>query len=420
MGAPADRPLRRNREFLLLEAGQLLSSGGSSATTIAYPLLVLALTGSPAKAGLVGFARLLPSALLALPAGLAADRFDRRRLMIAADAVRAVAVGGLGVAVLLHGAAFWQVPLVVFVEGAGSVCFGAAQSGALRAVVAPRLLPAAVGMREARQGVVRVGGPPVGGLLFGLGRSVPFVVDAASYACSTASLLAMRTPFQQARDANPSPLRARLAEGFAYLWSRPFLRTCAFLYGLGNVVMPGVLLVLVVAGRRQGLSGGEVGALVALFGCATLAGSLLSPLARRMLSMRAILLVELWTWLGSALFVAWPSVYVLAAAIVPQGMAMPITDSVVVGYRVATTPDRLLGRVESVRSTISLLAAPLGPLAAGLLLGAVSARATVAVFASAGLVLALWGTLSRSIRAAPSLDDLDRLGAPGTSPVASS
>ena len=70
------------------------------------------------------------------------------------------------------------------------------------------------------------------------------------------------------------------------------------------------------------------------------------------------------------------------------------------------TPDRLLGRAESVRSTISLLIAPLGPLAAGVLLETVSARATIALFAVFGLVLAVWGTLSPSIRAAPKLDEL--------------
>jgi hypothetical protein len=73
----------------------------------------------------------------------------------------------------------------------------------------------------------------------------------------------------------------------------------------------------------------------------------------------------------------------------------------------AMTPDRLLGRSESVRSTISLLIAPLGPLAAGLLLRVVSERATIAVYAAAGLGIAVWGTLSPSIRAAPSLEELD-------------
>src|SRR4029453_19088244 len=97
------------------------------------------------------------------------------------------------------------------------------------------------------------------------------------------SLLAMRTPFQQAREADSSPLRSRLAAGFRYLWSRPFLRTCAMLFGLANFTGPGILLAVVVIGRRQGLSGGQVGALLAVFGAGLLAGSFLSPLVRRLL-----------------------------------------------------------------------------------------------------------------------------------------
>jgi hypothetical protein len=73
----------------------------------------------------------------------------------------------------------------------------------------------------------------------------------------------------------------------------------------------------------------------------------------------------------------------------------------------AMTPDRLLGRVESARMTIAVAAAPLGPLVAGFLLESVSARLTVAFFAVVGLGLALWGTLSPAIRAAPSLGELE-------------
>jgi hypothetical protein len=118
------------------------------------------------------------------------------------------------------------------------------------------------------------------------------------------------------------------------------------------------------------------------------------------LSVRAIVLLELWLGLGSAAFLVRPDVRVLAVAILPQAISLPVTDSVVVGRRIAITPDRLLGRVESVRRTIALLVAPLGPLVAGVLLGAVSARATVAVFAAVSLALALWGTRSAAIRGA--------------------
>ncbi len=405
-------PLWRNREFVLLQAGQLLSTLGTSSTAIAYPLLVLALTHSPAKAGIVGFARLIPYALFGLLAGVAADRWNRKHVMIAADGVRALAIGSLVATILLHRVAFWQIPIVAFVEGTGAVVFGAATMGALRSVVPRRQLPAAAGAQQARAATVSLAGPPLGGALFGLARAVPFLVDAVSYSFSTLSLLAMRTPFQEEREVDRSPVRAQIAEGFRFLWNHPFLRTCALLFGLGNFVGPGVLFAIVVVGRRQGLSGGEIGALTAAFGAFLLLGSLLSPLFRRALSVHAILLLELWLWLGCALFLVWPSVYVLTASILPLAVAIPVTDSVVIGYRVAMTPDRLLGRVESVRSTISLLIAPLGPLTAGLLLSSVSERATIAVFAAFGLVLALWGTLSPSIRNAPSLAELDALPAP--------
>jgi hypothetical protein len=391
---------------MLLQAGQLLSSFGTQTTAIAYPLLVLAVTGSAAAAGAAAFARMLPLALFALPAGVAADRWNRKWLMIGADGVRVLALGGLAVAIVADLAALWAILLVAFVEGTGAALFSAAHAGALRAVVPVRQLPAAAATQTGRQAAVQLVGPPVGGALFALARAAPFVVDAVSYLLSSLSLLLMRTPFQEQREPDPAALRTRLAEGFRFLWSRPFLRTTALLFGLANFLGPGLLLAVVVIGTRQGLPGGEVGLLVAAFAACLLLGSLLSPLVRRALPVRAVIVLELWTWLGCAAFLVEPDVYVLAASMLPTALAIPSTDSVVHGYRIAMTPDRLLGRAESVRSTISLLIAPLGPLAAGALLGAVSARATVAVFVAIALVLAVWGTLSPSIRAAPSLDEL--------------
>ena len=93
-------------------------------------------------------------------------------------------------------------------------------------------------------------------------------------------------------------------------------------------------------------------------------------------------------------------------------------NAIIIGYRVAVVPDRLTGRVNSVARTIALCGMPLGPLAAGLLLGSFSARTTVAIFAGFLLVLCVFASLSPSIRNAPSLDDLDDLPT-GASPAAS-
>lgn len=396
-------PLRRNRDFVLLQVGQLLSATGSESTTVVYPLLVLAITHSPAKAGLVTFARFLAMALMALPAGAMVDRFDRRRLMIAADVVRALAVTALVGAIATDALAFWQLVAVATIEGAGYALFSPAAAGALKSIVPPEQLADAAGIHQTRSAAVAIAGPPLGGALLAVGRAVPFAVDALSYLASTTSLLAMRTRFQEAREPDRQRLVARLAEGARFLWANAFLRTAAFLYGLTNVIGLGLLLAVVVIGDRQGLSSAAIGLLTGILGVGILVGALISPLARRALSTRVILLLELWAWTGSAVFLIHPDVYVLVAAQIPCMLAIPITDSVVIAYRLAITPDRLVGRVESVRRTISLLLAPLGPLLAGVLLGATSERAAIATFAALGLVLALWGTASPAIRDAPAL-----------------
>ncbi len=225
-------PLRRNRDFILLQTAALLSSAGSQMSAVAYPLLVLALTGSPGKAGLVAFVRLLAMAVLALPAGLAADRWGRRRLMLAAHAVRAVAIGTLAGLILLDEIVFWVIPVVAFVEGSGAAVFANAQAGALRAVVPKPQLPAAVSVVTGREAAISLGAPPLGGALFVVSRALPFVAHAASYAFSAFALLAIRTPFQEERGRDRSPIASQLAEGFRFLWNHSFLRTCAFLYGL--------------------------------------------------------------------------------------------------------------------------------------------------------------------------------------------
>jgi MFS family permease len=396
-------PLRHNRDFVLLQGGQLLSNFGTQSTQIAYPLLVLALTHSPAKAGIVAFARTLPLWLFALPGGLAADRLRRKRLMITADVVRAAALAALGLAIVLGRVAFWEIPLVAFVEGAGAAVFAAATMGAMRSVVPTAQLPMATSVLTARFGIVRLAGPPLGGVLFGIARSLPFLADAGSYAFSTASLAAMRTPFEEERAPESGPMLGRLLEGLRFLWASPFLRTIVLLFSLAQFIFPGVTLALVVIGERQGLSSGEIGALVAATGAFLVLGSVLAPFVRRLLPTRVLIVLELWTWAGCALFLVWPSVYVLAASILPTMVAIPTTDSVVWPYQLALTPDRLQGRMQAAVSSITLGMGTIGPLAAGFLLANVSERATIAVFAATGLTLAVWGTLSPSIRGAPSI-----------------
>src|SRR3984957_8852011 len=114
-------PLHRDREFVLLWSGQTLSELGSQVSLVAYPLLVLALTGSPAKAGVVGFAKTLPIAALALPAGALADHVNRKHLMIACDGIRALALATITIALATGALPYAVIVAVAFIDGSGFV-----------------------------------------------------------------------------------------------------------------------------------------------------------------------------------------------------------------------------------------------------------------------------------------------------------
>ncbi|HWX08551.1 MAG TPA: MFS transporter, partial [Gaiellaceae bacterium] len=278
-------PLRKNRDFVLLQVGQTLSTIGSESVGIAYPLLVLAVTGSPAQAGVVGFARIVPWALFGFGAGVIADRLNRKRVMIVSDLIRIVAVLALVVALAAGYTSDWLIAIVAFVEGSMFVFFNVAELGALRSVVPSRQLPAAAAAEQARYSTVTLVAPPLGGALFGLGRVLPFIGDVVSYLFSLGSLLAMRTPFQEEREKDETPLRAQLAEGFRWLWRHRFFRACALLFSWTNLVFEALFLVLIVVGRRQGLTSAQIGALIAAFGVCSLVGAVVAPRIIRVVSM---------------------------------------------------------------------------------------------------------------------------------------
>ena len=196
-------PLARNRDFMLLWSGEALSQLGSQASTVAFPLLVLALTGSAAKAGIVGLAKWLPLAAAALPAGWVADRFDRKRLMIGSDFVRALLLASIPVALWLGRPPFLQIAAVAFFDGCLFTLRYVCERGVLPRVVESEQIPDAVAQNEARLFAASIAGPPLGGLLFAAARALPFAADALSYVASMTTIAATR--FQGSfRDAEHS------------------------------------------------------------------------------------------------------------------------------------------------------------------------------------------------------------------------
>src|SRR5437868_4710787 len=238
-------PLWRNRDYMLLWSGQMVSSIGTRVSLLAFPLLILAITHSPAQAGLIAALRGLPYALFILPAGALIDHWDRKRVMILCDSGRALALGSIPIAIVLGHLTIIQLTIVSLVEGTLFTFFGLAETACLPQVVTKEQLPGAAAQNQLVDSVSGMIGPSFGGILYGIGRAIPFLTDAISYGVSVLSLFFIKKQFQEEREAKPIQLWAEIGEGLIWLWRAPVIRFIALL--TGGLILPvsGYALILI-------------------------------------------------------------------------------------------------------------------------------------------------------------------------------
>jgi MFS family permease len=405
------RTLFRNRDFMLLWSGQIVSALGSRVSMIAYPLLALALTHSPADAGLVGFAGTLPYLLLQLPGGGLVDRWNRKRTMIECDAIRAAALLVLAFAAWRGLAGIPLVMAVAFVDGAMFIVFGLAEGAALPHVVPAEQLSSAIAQNEAKSRGAQLAGQPIGGLLFELGHAFPFLADAASYVVSVATLALIRTEFQ-VEAPERRPLHAEIAEGFAWLWRQPFLRDCALLVGASNFMFQAMVLVVIVLARSRGASAAMIGLIFGCVGVGGLLGSFVAPWVSRNLGTRFVVVGVNWVWaalLPLFVLVPWPIAYGPIFGL--SAFVGPPWNVVVSTYELALTPDRMLGRVQGVEGLLAWGSIPLGSLVAGLVLERVGPVPTTWAMTVFTLGIAVVAGLSPGVRDVPALPSETRAAA---------
>jgi predicted MFS family arabinose efflux permease len=398
-------PLRRNRDFVLLLVGEAASQIGSRAAAVAYPLLALSLTGSPSGAGLLVFAERLPWFLFTLPAGALSDRANRRVLMLTSDAVACSAMVSVAWALFLGRLSLAHLYVAAFIEGTAFIVAHVAQAGVMKQVVPAHQVPDAVARRAARTMGAALVGPPLGGLLFGLRRGLPFLVNAFSYLVSFVTLLFIRSDFQEA-SSNEQRRRftGDILEGLKWLWSQPFLRASLLLVGAANFFSSGLTFVLVILVQQESDSPARVGLMLAVLAAGGLVGSMAAPRLRNLMDAR--LIVVGYNWVAALITIP-------LAALVPNAIALggvfallsffgPTWDAVVDGYRIAIVPDRLQGRISSVDALLAFGAIPLGPLAGGYLIERLGARPSVLAFGGVMLFVSLVGTFSPALRKGPS------------------
>ena len=363
------KSLWRNRDYMLLWSGQALSDIGGAVSELAFPLLVLAVTHSPAQAGFVAALRALPATLFSLFAGVLVDRWDRKRVMLVCDTGRALSLASIPIAFALGHLTIWQLYITAFLEGTLMIVFALAKTAAMSQVVTPVQLTTAVAQEEFVEGTTALFGPPLAGVLYTLGTMLPFITDAISYIISIVTMLLIGTPFQRERVSTSRKVWSEIAEGVLWVWHQPFILTMTLLMGAGALVFSGNVLIIIILAQQQHASAVVIGLIFAFGGIGSILGSLLAPrLEHRLTVGQSILLCRWYFVLTWPLYALIPFPFVLGAIQFGSGFVDPIEDVPYFSHRLKLIPDELRGRVLSACRLFPGMLRPLGLALTGVLI----------------------------------------------------
>jgi MFS family permease len=397
------RQLARNHDFTILWVGETISELGSTMSLFVFPLLGYHLTGSTAVAALLEAAGLLGMVAMMLPAGLLADRFDRRRLMIGASASGAVLYGSLAGAGLVGDLTVPHLAAVALLTGVAQGIFQPAQMAAIRSVVPTEDLPTAFSQNQARQHVASLLGGPLGGALYAVRAWAPFVVDALSYAVSVVTLSRIRTDLRpQPREGAPTRPLEQVKEGYRFIRRQPFFRTLMVWAALNNLVVNACFFVVMMRLVRAGVQPAQIGLVSTAAGVGGILGALAAPYLIDRLRTGTLTVVIGWMCvLPLVPLVFWSTTWAACASVFTILLLNPAGNAGIGAYRSATTPDELQGRVGSALTFVTMGAMPLAPVLGGLLLSGLGGQAAIGGLVAATAAAALIPTSSRSMRSVP-------------------
>jgi MFS family permease len=379
-------------DFQRLWASVTVSSLGDGMRFVALPLLAAQLTSDPRQIAAVYLAEQLPLLLFGLLSGALADRVDRRRILWLVDAVRALTVGALAVAVATHSVTIHLLAGVAFLLGLGQTLYNGAWSGMVPTLVAPIDLTRANARLQAGSLVTdTLLGTPLGALLFGITAALPFAVDAVSFAGAAVLALMLRGNFQPQPSAAPNTwgtLCRDTAHGVRWLWRHRLLRRLCLTSGITNLVGAGLIAILVLYARQVlGLSSLAFALLVASFALGGVAGAAGTPrLTARFGNQRVLRLTAAGTAIAAAAAGIANSGLVAAACIATYGAANLAWNITAVSLRQALVPSELLGRVAMAYQMVIGGGTAVGAAAAGFVADSFGLRAPF--FAGAVLLLA--------------------------------
>jgi MFS family permease len=394
----------RERDFRLLWTGMCVSLLGDGAFLVALAWQVYQLSDGPTAMGMVGIAMTVPMILFLVIGGVASDRLDRRRLMIAADVARLLAASALAVLSVTSSLEIWHVAVLVAVYGTGQAVFAPAFDAIVPDLLPGRLLAQANALDQfVRPMALRMAGPALGGVLVGaFGAGSAFALDAASFAISAFALLLMRPPARSGGAARAGSLLSDLGDGWRFVRERRWLWVTFASAAIAYLLFMGPVEVLVPYLVKHDLEGTarDLGLVFAAGGLASIATAVL--LGHRGLPRRNMTFIYV-VWTLATLAVAG---YGLGTAVWHLMLASAIFNAletagtiVWVTAKQRHVPSSMLGRVSSLDWLISIGLLPLSFALTGPVSDALGARATLIGAGLLGALVTLAGLFVRGVRA---------------------
>lgn len=401
--------LWRHPDFLKLWAGETVSVFGSQVTVLAVPTVaILILHAGPFQVGILSALEFLAFPTLGLVAGVYADRWRRRPIMIVCDIGRALALGSIPAAFVLGLLTLEQLYLVALLTGIFTVFFDVSYQSYMPVLVdRPNLIEGNTKLEISRS-TAQVAGPAVAGFLIQwIGGAKAVAIDAASFLLSALALALIRKPEPDPRPSTvsgPTGFIPEMREGIEVVFRSPILwriAGCTATSNLGSNMIFGAVF-LIFAYRQLHLSAGVVGLIFAVGSVGGLIGALVAAWVARRLGIGPTLgftpVVGGLALLAMPLAIVGAPVLVLAAAGFIEGLTVPIYNISQVSLRQAITPDRVQGRMNATMRTIVWGTIPLGAFVGGMLGITIGLVQTILLGGILSTLAALWIFLGPVIR----------------------
>jgi MFS family permease len=346
--------------YRLYFIGQIVSMSGTWIQSVAQMWLVYQLTKSGVALGVVTALQFTPVLVAGMWGGIVADRFDKRKILIATQSVAALLAALLGILTALELVELWMIYVLAFALGCVSVIEVPTRQSFVIEMVGEEQLSNAVGLNSTVITSARVIGPAIAGVLIaGVGIAWCFMINAISFVAVIASMKKMNPTLLQ-RSAPVERSKGQLREGLRYVWNTPILRTSLLMMAIiGTISFNFRILLPVMAEKEFGGGAGTYGALSAVMGVGTVLGALFA--ASRTRPTRKTLIYSALAY-GLLIILAGmaPSLGLEMIALVPMGAAGIAFVATANSTLQLNATEAMRGRVMALYSVVFLGSTPIG------------------------------------------------------------